>query len=139
MGWARANMMYDTMDRPPRQGSLLELLFTMVQMRREAARLMKTRAIIQTLRDQSDDGEASQSAYDDYRRALMPYLIQEEHERSAAIREAMHEEFRRGPMTVTPVEPTGKVKSRLRRIVRQIENDKESRPTLGWRRRKRRW
>jgi hypothetical protein len=130
-------MMYDTMDRPPRQGSLLELLFTMVQMRREAAKLMEVRAVIQTMRDQSEDGEPSQSAYDDFRRALMPYLSHEEKERSAAVRAAMNREFSMGPMAVTPIEPTGKVRSRLRRIVRQINEAQQ--PTLGWKRRRRGW
>lgn len=130
-------MLYDTMARPPRQGSLLEMLFTMIQMRREAAKLMETRAIVQAMRDESDDGEATKSAYDDYRRALMPYLVQEERSRTASIREAMHREFSMGPMAVAPIEANSKVKSRLRRVVNQIKETQ--RPTLGWKRRSRGW
>jgi len=137
MGWARANMLYDTMARPPRQGSLLEMLFTMIQMRREAAKLMETRALVQAMKDDSDDGEPNQSAYDDYRRALMPYLVQEDRDRAAGVRAAMNQEFSMGPMSVTPIEASGKVKSRLRRIVHQIKDS--PRPALGWKRRTRQW
>jgi hypothetical protein len=110
-------MMYDMALKPPRPGSLKEVLFTMVQMRREAATLLQTRAIIQAARDQSDDGEPTQEAYKDYRLALMPYLIQEEKERSINVQRALAEEFERGPMGVKAIdaEQPG-VKSRLRKV-----------------------
>lgn len=110
-------MMYDMALKPPRPGSLKEVLFTMVQMRREAASLLQTRAIIQAARDQSDDGEPTQDAYKDYRLALMPYLIQEEKEQSINVQRALAEEFERGPMGVKPldVDQPG-VKSRLRKV-----------------------
>lgn len=110
-------MMYDMALKPPRPGSLKEVLFTMVQMRREAAQLLATRASIQAARDQSEDGEATQEAFKDYRLALMPYLIQEEKEQSLNVQRALAEEFERGPMGVKPldIDQPG-VKSKLRRV-----------------------
>jgi hypothetical protein len=110
-------MMYDMALKPPRPGSLKEVLFTMIQMRREAAQLLATRASIQAARDQSEDGEATQEAFKDYRLALMPYLIQEEKEQSLNVQRALAEEFERGPMGVKPldIDQPG-VKSKLRRV-----------------------
>jgi hypothetical protein len=132
LGWARANMMYDTMRAPPRPGSLLEILFMMIQMRREAARLMEVRAIVQAVRDASDDGKSTQDAYDDFRRSLMPYLGVDEKERSAALRAALNREFQGGPMKITSLKPSNRVRSRLRKIVTELKQ--EPRATLGWRR-----
>lgn len=123
-------MLYDTMARPPRSGSLLELLFTMVQMRREAARLMETRAIITTLRDESESGEAVTKAYDDYRRALMPYLAGDEREASKKLQEVMRREFEAGPMRIKPIQASGAVKSRLRNIANKV---REAGRSSGWR------
>jgi hypothetical protein len=108
-------MMYDSARHPPRPGSLKEVLFTMIQMRREAARLLETRLIIQSTRD--EEGEATQEAFKDYRLALMPYLVQEEKEQSLNVQRALAEEFERGPMKVTPLDAdTPDVKSRLKRV-----------------------
>lgn len=128
-------MMYDMALKPPRPGSLKEVLFTMVQMRREAARLLEVRAIIQAARDSSEDGEATQEAFKDYRLALMPYLIQEEKERSVNVQRALAEEFDRGPMGVQPldVDQPG-VKSRLKRVAAAARN---AEPGADWRRRDR--
>lgn len=123
-------MLYDTMARPPRAGSLLELLFTMVQMRREAARLMETRALVTALRDESESGEAVTKAYDDYRRALMPYLAGDEREAERKVQEVMRREFEAGPMKIKPIQPNGAVRSRLRSIANKV---REAGRAQGWR------
>jgi hypothetical protein len=132
MGWARANMMYDTMSSPPRPGSLLEILFVMVQMRRDVVRLMETRAVVQALRDNSDEGEATQSAFDDYRYAVMPYLVGEKKAEERRIMEIMSREFTAGPMSVKSVQHGPAVKSRLQRVIRSIKELPQ--PKIGWRR-----
>ena len=110
-------MMYDMARKPPRPGSLKEMLFTMIQMRREAARLLETRALIQAAQDNSDDGEPTQTAFKDYRLTLMPYLIQDEKERSLNVQRALAEEFDRGPMKVKAVDADlPGVQSRLRKV-----------------------
>ncbi len=123
-------MLYDTMQRPPRPGSLLELLFTMVQMRRESARLMETRAIITALRDESESGETVTKAYDDYRRALMPYLAQEEQESAQKLRDVLRREFEAGPMKIKPIQANTVVRSRLRNIANKV---REASSESGWR------
>jgi len=128
-------MMYDAAQKPPRPGSLKEVLFTMIQMRREAARLLEVRAIVQAARDSSEDGEATQEAFKEYRLALMPYLIQDEKERSLNVQRALAEEFDRGPMKVEALdaEQPG-VKSRLKRVAAAA---RAAEPAVDWTRRNR--
>jgi len=124
--------MYDTMSRPPRPGSLKEVLFVMLQMRRESSRLLETRAVVQAMRDQSDDGKPTQDAYADFRKALMPYLAQEERNEDNRIVAALAMEAARGPLVVKAVEtPGAAMKSRLRGIVKSIRS--EPRTKLRWR------
>lgn len=125
-------MLYDTMARPPKPGSLLEILFTMVQMKREAAQLMETRVIVQAMRDESDDGDVTQKAFEDYRRALLPYTVGEERKTEDNVIEAMNQEFNAGPMRVKPMENPSAVRSKLSRIVRQLKE--VPKPELRWRR-----
>lgn len=112
--------MYDTMERPPRSGSLQELLFVLVQMRREMAQLMKVRAIVQATKDESAEGEPTQQAFDDYRRALMPYLAQEERDQNDKMRKALDHEFSLGPLRVHEVQASPVVRSRLNRIAKNV-------------------
>jgi hypothetical protein len=125
-------MMYDTMAHPPRPGSLLELLFTMIQMRREAAQLMATRAIVQAVRDESESGDATQRAYEDYRKTLMPYTAQDEKEAAERVKAAMAREFAMGPMKISPIVASTAVRSRLKRLVRGLKE--AERPELVWKR-----
>lgn len=113
-------MLYDTAARPPRPGSILETLFIMVQIRREASRLMEVRSVVQALQDESETGQATQEAFNDFRLALMPYLMQDERDARKQFREVMNRELRMGPMRVRPVEVTPRVRSRLQAMSNRI-------------------
>lgn len=102
----------------------------MVQMRREAARLMETRAIITALRDESESGDVVTKAYDDYRRALMPYLAMEEQESAQRLQDVLRREFNAGPMRIKPVQANTVVRSRLRNIANKV---READRAQGWR------
>ena len=77
----------------------------------------------------------SYEAFKEYRLALMPYLIQDEKERSLNVQRALAEEFDRGPMKVQALdaEQPG-VKSRLKKVAAAARS---AEPAVDWTRRNR--
>jgi hypothetical protein len=128
-------MMFNTMAHPPRQGSLLELLFTMIQMRRETEKVLETFVVIQAVRDNSDSGEATSKAFDDYRNFLIPHLASGETEVAQSISATLANEFSRGPMKIKAIDqPSTAMRSKLRKTVEELRS--VPRPTLRWKRRR---
>jgi len=124
--------MYDTMAHPPRPGSLLEMVFTMIQMRRDSARIMETLAIIQAVRDDSESGENTQKAFQEYQDFMLPHSVANERDTSVNIQRALADEFRRGPMAIKSVESSRRVRSHLRKTIDELRQ--VSKPTLRWKR-----
>ena len=105
--------MYETLDKPPRPGSILEVLCVMLQMRREVARFQETRALVQALRD-GDEGESTRKAFNDYRYALMPFLSDQDKEEEKKLVEALNAEVARGGLKVQALSQPTPVLSQLR-------------------------
>ncbi len=62
MGWARANVIYDTAPGPPRFGTLSEAMFLMVWQTRISQDVAATRAVAQA----AIGGEKATEAFSDY-------------------------------------------------------------------------
>lgn len=121
-------MLYDTAKGPPKPGSILEILFLMVQMRREATQLYGTHAMIQAIRSIMDpetandpDGESVKDAFNRYRNSLMPFVKEQVKKEEDEIVHALRAEAMRGPMKVTPIGSPG-VQSRIASRVKQHLN-----------------
>ena len=117
------------MTGPPEPGSVMEALCLMVQVRRELKELYRTRATVQAAilcqhPESTDTGESVRGAYNDYKNALMPFLVSEAKKDQDNIVKAMQDEAARGPMVVSALEPM-RVSSRLRTM------DKSKVPELG--------
>lgn len=105
--------MYDLAKEPPRPGSLLEVLFIMIQMRRELARFHETLVVAQAIRD-DEEGNATQKAFEQYRNTLMPFLKKQMEEEQKRLLRILREEATRGPMQVTPITSPAVARSKLR-------------------------
>jgi hypothetical protein len=106
-------MMYDLAKEPPRPGSLLEVIFIMVQMRRELARFQETITIVQAVRD-DESGDSTQKAFENYRNTLMPYLKRELEEERKRVIQALKDEANRGALSVKPILSPAMARSKLR-------------------------
>jgi len=113
--------MFDLAKEPPRPGSLLEVLFIMIQMRRELARFQETMVIVQAARD-DDTGDATQKAFENYRNTLMPYLKKELDEERKRVINALREEANKGPMSVSPSMSPTMARSKLRQELHKVKS-----------------
>lgn len=66
MGWARANVIYDTALGPPRFGTLTEAMFLMVWQSRTSQSVAETRAIAQA----AIGGDKASEAFEDYKNTV---------------------------------------------------------------------
>lgn len=120
MGWARANLLYDLLDSPPKPGTPLESLMLLVWQYRQTIRLHETRAIVQSvLAAQGDSQElqkAAQSAWESFMDELLPYQRGQRKRHDQAAIDYLKQEAARGPLKVTPLVPLHRPKSKLRRV-----------------------
>lgn len=127
-------MIYDTMDKPPKMGSVMEALCLMIQMRRQVTELYHLHTVVQAVRTAREDSpEAIQESFNRYRDALLPYLKDEIAREHSEIVQALKEEARRGPMVVRQIGGSD-VGRRLRK---KLQERTVKPPRLGWRRKKR--
>ena len=115
-------MLYDTARQPPKPGSLLEVLFIMIQMRRELARFKETMTIVQAIRE-GDEGESTQKAFESFRDTLMPFLKKELRKEQTRVVEALRAEANKGPLQVRPMASLSVAKSKLRNQVNKIKRN----------------
>ena len=96
------------------------------------ARFQETRAIIQAVRD-GEEGEATRKSFEAYRRALMPFLAEEERKEEKRLIQTLHEEVTRGGLRVQPVGPVVSPVGHLR----NASQIKDPHRAVGWKRRSR--
>ena len=116
MGWATANMMYDTMTELPPRGSVKEALMVSIRLRRDVQDLYRTYVVVQAVRDQGEDGEPTQNAFSKFKEAIMPFVGDTTKKADEEVVQRLNEEIARGPMKVRPVEATPRIRSRLKEI-----------------------
>lgn len=119
MGWATANMMYDTMTELPPRGSVKEALMVSIRLRRDVQDLYRTYVVVQAVRDQGEDGEPTQNAFSKFKEAIMPFVGDTTKKADEEVVQRLHDEIARGPMKVRPVEATPRIRSRLKDIAKK--------------------
>ena len=108
-GWARANLLLQTLQAPPPSGSLQESVLILLLMRLESIEHAKFRALAQI----ELDPKAGVEAFDEYMKMAFPYLDAIKRRDQQDLMEHLKKEVARGAIQVTPVMPT-KMKSRLK-------------------------
>lgn len=118
MGWARANVLYELLDKPPKPGTPLESLILMVWQMREMIRLRETRAITQAILSAGSEREemhkAAMDAWDNFVDEFMPYQRGKRKRQDHTAVNFLKEEVARGPLRVVPLVQLGKPRSRLK-------------------------
>lgn len=118
MGWATANMMYDTMQELPPRGSVIEALMISIRLRKDVQDLYRTYVLVQAIRDKGEDGQPTQDAFSKFKEAIMPFVGDTTKQADQEVVTRLNEEVARGPMRVRSVEPTPRIRSRLKEIAK---------------------
>lgn len=124
MGWARANLIYETLTGPPTPGTPMESLMLIVWRMRQDIRMNETRVIIQSILAAAPEageqaGKSMQEAWKDYTEEIFPFQRGQRRGADDAAITYLKREAARGPLKVTPLQGLSKGKSRLKR--RQAE------------------
>lgn len=98
-GWARANVLYEKADRPPKAGSLKEALFLSVWLKRQEARIVEARILAQGLSDLIGEKNNVAEVFQNLIVAILPYSKQEQVKTDEKMKEAMKREVARGVIT----------------------------------------
>jgi hypothetical protein len=114
-------MLYEMLDEPPAPGTPLESLMLMVWRARQDIELQKTRSIVGAIVASSAEGENIEKAnkqmtdtWADLLDEMYPYQRNKrEKEEQSAIKYLL-QEVARGPLKVTPLQPVGQIRSKLR-------------------------
>jgi hypothetical protein len=119
LGWARANLIYDSLERPPKPGSILEAVCLMVQMRREVTQFYSVFAMVQAIISASDEGSGDvvNKAFSSYRDSLMPFLKNQMKDEQKRIKDFLSQEVLRGPLKVQPMASTVDMRNKLKKVM----------------------
>jgi hypothetical protein len=99
MGWARANVYYDTLSIPPPPRSLQEALCMLVHRYRQQQRFHET--LLSTV--QAGDPETKkyyEEVLEGYRQAMFPYVHRTREDERERTRKALEAAFMKGPIRV---------------------------------------
>jgi uncharacterized protein YoaH (UPF0181 family) len=98
-GWARANVLYDKADRPPKAGSLKEALFLSVWLRRQEFELAKWKLMAQGFAN----GNAVAGPFRELIVALFPFQKGLQQQQDKELVERMQKEIAKGALMITPI------------------------------------
>lgn len=115
MGWARANVMYDTAKRHPPPGSPLESMFILVWWMRRDIDYYLARTMVQSAID-PDEGKSTSEAWKEFTEHFYPYLKGQRKRHDQAAMGALMKEVKKGFMAVRPLVPLVKSKLSSRRV-----------------------
>lgn len=99
-GWARANLLLQTLRAPPRIGSLQESVLTLLQMKLEAIDHARFRALSQIIVDK----EKGVAAFEEYMKIAFPYLEASKKKERASSVEHLKQWVNSGPIHVKPLQ-----------------------------------
>jgi hypothetical protein len=119
VGWARANLLYDTLRAPPKPGTPLESLMLLVWHMRQTIQLPETRDIVQaiTAAQSEDQGlqKAIKESWESFVDELMPYQRGTRKRQDQSAIDFLKKEVARGPLKVIPLVSLRKPRSKLRK------------------------
>lgn len=106
-GWARANLLYEKANRPPKAGSLKEALFLHVWLKRQERDVAMVRVVAQGLAIIASDGKAIGDAFKSFINAVFPFMGDVQADSDKALIERMKKEAAAGVVqfTVEQVSP----------------------------------
>lgn len=121
-------MVYDLLSEPPAPGTPLESLMMMVWRMRQDVAMYQTRATIQALiaaaSEDKDANKNMQDAWIDYTEELFPFKRGVKKRSDQAAIDYLKREVSRGPLRVTPLQPLGKARSRMKARQERVEENK---------------
>lgn len=104
MGWARANIIYDTYHKTPEYGTLLEVMFMLVWKKRQVIQAMQVRAMAQS----ALGGKDAEKAYKDFIRELTQT---EQEQKRDVLRDRLEDMKKISAIKVTPLAPVHKTRN----------------------------
>jgi len=111
-------MMFEMLTEPPAPGTPLESLMLLVWRARQDIELQKTRAIVQsTLAAASDADEGNKQlkeVWQDLLDEMFPFQRGSRKKGDQTAMDFLKREIAKGPLRVTPLQPVGKGRSKLR-------------------------
>jgi hypothetical protein len=116
-GWARANLLLQTLKAPPRKGTLRESLLIMLMAQLESIEHARFRALAQIIVDSGKGIEA----FEEYMKVAFPYLEATKKKDRAKFIELLKNEVSRGPLVARPI-PQPKLRSRLKQRVVAVDD-----------------
>lgn len=84
-------------------------------------RFQETVLLVQAVRD-GDSGDSTQSAFENYRNTLMPYLKKELDKERERVIQALRDEAGRGAMKVNPIMSPSAARSKLRQELKKAKD-----------------
>lgn len=105
-GWARANILYDKADRPPKAGSLREALFLHVWLKREEQRVKGALVLAEGMAEMVASSGGKTKVPDKFKEfvlSVFPFLEKEEVNSDMKMKEVMKREVAKGPIQFTSV------------------------------------
>lgn len=96
------NVLYEKTYRPPPVGSLREAVFLNVWLKRQDIEMQRTRILAQGFLNP----EGVAGAYEDYKKAIFPFIKTEKVTQDKELMEKMAKEVSKGPILFKTVDPT---------------------------------
>ena len=122
-GWARANLLLQTLSAPPKKGTLRESLLIMLMAQLETIEHARFRALAQIIVDSGKGVEA----FEEYMKLAFPYLEATKKRDHKKFIDILQEEVARGVLRVRPMHQP-KARSRLKQRV--VAVDKKARERM---------
>ncbi len=103
-GWVRANILYDSLSKPPKPGSPLESVCAFVFTMRQSQEFQKTRAFLQGLL-RSENEDAVKKVLKDFQASMFPHEGIMQWDSKPLMQEILTRELSKGPLVVSPIKP----------------------------------
>lgn len=110
LGWARSNVLYDTISEAPKPGSPVESLLILVWQMRQEIEFHALRVLVQGAVD-PDQGKSTIEAWGEFGEHFYPYLKNHQKRSDQIALESLYKEIKKGGLKVIPLSPL--IKSRL--------------------------
>ena len=104
VGWARANIIYDTYPKTPEYGTLLEVMFMLVWKKKQIIQAMQVRAMAQS----ALGGKEAEQAYKDFVNELTQTAQEAKRDE---LRERLEDMKKIDAIRVTPLAPVHKTRN----------------------------
>lgn len=115
------------MTEPPAPGTPLESLMILVWRARQDIELQKTRSMVQAVLAAASEAEEANNqlkeSWQDFLDGLYPYQRGSRKRADDAAMEYLKREVAKGPLTVTPLQPIGRTRSKLKTQYYKREDD----------------